>query len=178
MTVTAMPNPSPVGRYVVVGERVGRSEAWCFVSLSPSLSPGAGLSVRRRFFGSVLYPPARISAGRKGVVWRLKIAKSRIERTATILVGTIKMASTALPRWIKPQLTKLIDAPPDGSGWLHEIKLDGYRMHARLDRVNVRLLTRTGLDRTHKYPTIASAVASLRAKQAYLNRDGGGRSNR
>ena len=42
--------------------------------------------------------------------------------------------ATALPAWIKPQLTKLVDEPPEGAEWLHEIKFDGYRMHARLDR--------------------------------------------
>src|SRR5215469_9840931 len=52
----------------------------------------------------------------------------------------------ALPGWIKPQLTKLVDQAPDGPDWLHEIKFDGYRMHARLDRGAVRLLTRTGLE--------------------------------
>jgi ATP-dependent DNA ligase len=54
--------------------------------------------------------------------------------------------TTALPGWIKPQLTKLVDQAPDGPDWLHEIKFDGYRMQARLDRGAVRLLTRTGLD--------------------------------
>ena len=39
----------------------------------------------------------------------------------------------ALPQWVQPQLTKLADAAPEGSEWLHEIKFDGYRMHARLD---------------------------------------------
>src|SRR5438045_8821395 len=56
--------------------------------------------------------------------------------------------ATALAGWVKPQLTRLVDAPPDGPEWLHEIKFDGYRMHARLDRGAVRLLTRTGLDWT------------------------------
>jgi hypothetical protein len=55
-------------------------------------------------------------------------------------------SASALPAWLKPQLTKLVDASPDASEWLHEIKLDGYRMHARLDRGAVRLLTRTGLE--------------------------------
>jgi hypothetical protein len=49
-----------------------------------------------------------------------------------------------LPEWISPQLTALGREPPDGPGWLHEIKFDGYRMHARLDRDAVKLLTRTG----------------------------------
>ena len=77
--------------------------------------------------------------------------------------------ATALPGWIKPQLTKLVDQAPDGPDWLHEIKFDGYRMHARLDRGTVRLLTRTGLDWTHKYPAIAAAVTALPARQAYLD---------
>jgi bifunctional non-homologous end joining protein LigD len=76
-------------------------------------------------------------------------------------------ATTAIfPRRIRPQLTELVDAAPDGDQWLHEIKYDGYRMHARLDRGAVRLLTRTGLDWTHKYPAIAAAVSSLGAGQA------------
>src|SRR5947209_8215376 len=76
--------------------------------------------------------------------------------------------ATALPPRIKPQLTRLVDAPPDGPEWLHEIKFDGYRMHARLDRGAVQLLTRTGLDWTHRYHAIAMAIATLPARQAYL----------
>jgi bifunctional non-homologous end joining protein LigD len=77
--------------------------------------------------------------------------------------------AVTLPNWILPQLTQLVDAAPEGDDWLHEIKFDGYRMHARLDRGAVKLLTRTGLDWTHKYPPIAEAVASLGARQAYLD---------
>jgi hypothetical protein len=90
------------------------------------------------------------------------------EDVARPLGGRRRAEATALPGWIKPQLTKLVDQPPDGSEWLHELKFDGYRMHARLDRGAVRLLTRTGLDWTPKYPAIAAAVASLPARQAYL----------
>jgi len=77
--------------------------------------------------------------------------------------------SSALPRWVKPQLCKLVKEPPLGPDWLHEIKYDGYRMHARLDRGRVQLLTRTGLDWTHKYPRIATALSVLPATQAYLD---------
>ena len=79
------------------------------------------------------------------------------------LGGRRRPEATALPGWIKPQLTKLVDQAPEGPEWLHEIKFDGNRMHARLDRGVVRLLTRTGL------PAIAAAVASLAARQAYLD---------
>jgi bifunctional non-homologous end joining protein LigD len=56
-----------------------------------------------------------------------------------------------------------------GPAWLHEIKFDGYRMHARLDRGAVRLLTRTGLDWTHKYPAIAATLSSLGTRQPYCD---------
>jgi bifunctional non-homologous end joining protein LigD len=77
--------------------------------------------------------------------------------------------ATALPAWIRPQLKQLVQEAPEGPEWLHEIKFDGYRMHARLDRGMVRLLTRTGLDWTHKYPALTAAVSSLNARQAYLD---------
>ena len=77
--------------------------------------------------------------------------------------------SAVLPGFVKPQLSKLVKEPPAGAEWLHEIKFDGYRMHARLDHGDVQLLTRTGLDWTRKYPTIAAAVKELPASQAYLD---------
>jgi ATP-dependent DNA ligase len=84
------------------------------------------------------------------------------------MVRTV-VAKAALPDWIRPQLTQVVQAAPDGEQWLHEIKYDGFRMHARLDRGEVRLLTRNGPDWTHKYPQIAAAVSSLGARQAYLD---------
>ena len=73
------------------------------------------------------------------------------------------------PTWVKPQLAALVKQAPDGPDWLHEIKLDGYRMHARLDAGRVRILTRRGNDWTDKYLTVAEAIAGLRAQNAYLD---------
>ena len=84
-------------------------------------------------------------------------------------MGQKRLIGNTLPDWISPQLSNLVKAAPEGPGWLHEIKYDGYRMHARLDGGEVRLLTRTGLDWTTKYPAVAAAVAKLPAEQAYLD---------
>src|ERR1700758_1303170 len=73
------------------------------------------------------------------------------------------------PAWIKPQLAKLVEKAPDGPDWLHEIKLDGYRMHARLDAGRVKIITRRGNDWTQKYPAIAESIAGLPAQNAYLD---------
>src|SRR6516225_9700413 len=73
------------------------------------------------------------------------------------------------PTWIKPQLAKLVETAPDGPDWLHELKLDGYRMHARLDAGKAQILTRRGNDWTEKYPAIARSIAGLPAQNAYLD---------
>ena len=74
------------------------------------------------------------------------------------------------PLWVKPQLTELVKQPTDGPDWFHEIKFDGYRMHSRIDDGgDVRLLTRTGLDWTRKYPPIAAALKNLPVGNAYLD---------
>ena len=56
---------------------------------------------------------------------------------------------------------KLATRAPAGALWVHEIKFDGYRMAARIDRGEVQLLTRTGLDWTAKYPATAAALTKL-----------------
>jgi bifunctional non-homologous end joining protein LigD len=74
-----------------------------------------------------------------------------------------------LPLWIPPQLTQLAESAPAGPQWLHEIKLDGFRMAARIEGGRAQLLTRTGLDWTDKYPSVIAALAKVQAKAAYLD---------
>lgn len=75
----------------------------------------------------------------------------------------------ALPAFVPPCLASLSDKAPASAGWLHEIKFDGYRLQARLDRGKVKLLTRSGLDWTAKFPGVAAAIAKLPAKSALID---------
>ena len=79
----------------------------------------------------------------------------------------VQVAPTAVDT--PPQLTQLVETAPSGSQWLHEIKFDGFRMAVRIERGRAKLLTRTGLDWTHKYPIMQTPLAALRAKTAYLD---------
>ena len=78
-------------------------------------------------------------------------------------------SASPLPRFIPPQLCQAVEKPPSGPQWLHEIKLDGFRMAARLDHGRAQLLTRTGLDWSDKYPSALAALANVEAKTAYLD---------
>ncbi|MBS0418678.1 MAG: DNA ligase D [Proteobacteria bacterium] len=66
-----------------------------------------------------------------------------------------------IPAFIPPQLAKLVDRPPSGEGWGHELKLDGYRLQLRVANGKATLKTRTGLDWTTKFPDIAAAANVL-----------------
>jgi DNA ligase D-like protein (predicted ligase) len=78
-------------------------------------------------------------------------------------------AKLQLPQWIPPQLSQLVETAPSGPQWLHEIKLDGFRMAARIDRGHAKLLTRNGLDWSDKYQSLLTTLTAVRAKTAYLD---------
>ena len=87
-----------------------------------------------------------------------------------------------LPDFVPPSLAMLHDGAPSSKNWLHEIKFDGYRIEARLDRGEVRLLTRKKLDWTRRFEPIAEAVRALPAGTALIDgelvvEDGKGISN-
>jgi bifunctional non-homologous end joining protein LigD len=80
-----------------------------------------------------------------------------------------KALKEKLPDFIAPELALQSETPPAGDGWLHELKLDGYRIQARKDGDRVQLLTRTGLDWTHRMKTIAALVGELPEEKAILD---------
>ena len=79
------------------------------------------------------------------------------------------IAPRSAPAVVPFQLSLPVEKPPAGPQWVHEIKLDGYRMAARIDNGRVQLFTRTGLDWTGKYPAAIAALANLNVKTAYLD---------
>jgi bifunctional non-homologous end joining protein LigD len=71
--------------------------------------------------------------------------------------------------FIRPCLPSGATQPPTGTGWLHEIKQDGYRMMPRRDAGGVRLLTRKGHDWSDRYPAIASAIGILACRSCLID---------
>ena len=97
-------------------------------------------------------------------------SKKKASSRAPAAGGDAKSGKRArLPDFIPPSLATLRAAPPSGAAWLHEVKFDGYRIEARLDRGEVTLLTRNRQDWTHRFKAIAAAVAKLKAESALLD---------
>ena len=66
-----------------------------------------------------------------------------------------------VPAFFEPQLCKLLEHAPPGDAWVHEIKLDGYRIQIRVADGRATLKTRKGLDWTDKFGSIAAAATAL-----------------
>jgi bifunctional non-homologous end joining protein LigD len=75
--------------------------------------------------------------------------------------GGIAAKSVATPRFVAPQLCRLVDRAPMGDGWIHEIKFDGYRMQLRVAHGEATLLTRKGLDWSAKFPRLIAEGTRL-----------------
>jgi bifunctional non-homologous end joining protein LigD len=79
-------------------------------------------------------------------------------------------AGTAkIPPFVEPQLATLVDAPPAGGEWLHEIKYDGYRVLASMAGDNVVMWTRRGLDWTDKFQPLIAPLTELPCRSALLD---------
>ena len=69
----------------------------------------------------------------------------------------------------KPALATLVEFPPSGDQWIHEIKYDGYRLMAFIQDGEAILRTRGGKDWTRKFGAIAEQLQQLKVESAVLD---------
>ncbi|MCD6679612.1 MAG: DNA ligase D [Burkholderiaceae bacterium] len=75
----------------------------------------------------------------------------------------------ALPESLEPQLATLVGTAPASGAWSWEMKFDGYRLLARIDDGEVRLMTRNGHDWTQRMPSLARAIGELELPGGWLD---------
>lgn len=100
----------------------------------------------------------------------VKPKSSRAKLTPTLKSAPLER----FPGFIAPQLALQASSAPTGDDWIHELKLDGYRIQIQIRSSEkgfrkARLLTRKGLDWTARMPDIAAAAAKLSVKDAILD---------
>ena len=99
-------------------------------------------------------------------------SKSKKEKAAGSLRDITRMSGARrreMPDFVTPSLATLSAGAPSSAGWVHEIKFDGYRIQARIGSGKVQLRTRTGLDWTDKFPTVAAAFMALKRHDAIID---------
>jgi len=88
-------------------------------------------------------------------------AEKKTEKTEASAPAAKGKKVAAVPDFVAPQLCTPVDRPPNGEGWCHEIKFDGYRVQLRVEDGEAALKTRKGLDWTEKFQAIANEGSAL-----------------
>src|SRR3954453_5533473 len=74
-----------------------------------------------------------------------------------------------IPRYIEPCDPSLRERAPQGGAWRYEIKGDGYRAQLHLHGGATKVYSRTGLDWTAQFSSIASAARALNARSVIVD---------
>jgi bifunctional non-homologous end joining protein LigD len=112
-------------------------------------------SVKENVRSGAVEPPAAVTKAKKAA--SVKVAAPAGARRAR------------LPATLAPMLATLVKSTPAGDGWVHEIKYDGYRMVARIERGKARIFSRNGKDWTAALRPIATALATLPLTSGWLD---------
>ncbi|MDE2487319.1 MAG: DNA ligase D [Alphaproteobacteria bacterium] len=129
-------------------------------------SVASGRSLEEIAAGKGKGPTPFMTGGRRRAsakaVWRSNRAETEAPKPVALRAPPApKVRAAALPGFIAPELAKSVDRPPQGEGWGHEIKFDGYRLQLRVQDGRATLKTRKGLDWTEKFRDIARAAERL-----------------
>jgi bifunctional non-homologous end joining protein LigD len=139
------------GRWMLVrmrGRDNGDKENWLLIKERDEVATSKGDILEER-------PDSVNGNGHGAKVWNAKR-------------GTLK-GKAPLPGFEEPELATLVSNPPEGDGWIHEIKFDGYRLLVRIDGASIQVMTRRGQDWTRKFGDLVSAAASLGAARALID---------
>ena len=71
--------------------------------------------------------------------------------------------------FLAPLMPTLVEKPPEGDGWIHDVEFDGYRAQIVRDAGGVRIFTRWGLAWTSKYRDLAKAAGELKVESAIID---------
>ena len=151
-----------------------KKDSWLLIKRTDEFAlPADGIEPVDSIMASVVSGKSNADLARRGDLRADHAARARVGKRRPIDLPDIGKISGArkgiLPPFVQPSLALLADRPPAGPSWIHEIKFDGYRMQARLDGGKVKLLTRTGLDWTARFPRIAADLRNLAVPSALID---------
>jgi bifunctional non-homologous end joining protein LigD len=120
-----------------------------------------------RSLEEIAHSKERVWRSNKSVKENVKAgAVTPSKRKSAIPEGAKK---TALADYVAPMLATLMSEPPAGDDWIHEIKYDGYRLVARIERGKARLFSRNEKEWTASFPEVARDLAALPVQTAWID---------
>ncbi|KRE07034.1 ATP-dependent DNA ligase [Bosea sp. Root670] len=126
-----------------------------------AIAAGRGRSPKPFLMGEQAVEADAVWDNKQGLAAQARDGKPAQASAASRTPKARRAAAADLPDFIAPQLCRSVERPPAGSGWVHEIKFDGYRIQARVAAGKVTLKTRKGLDWTKRFGAVAKAFKGL-----------------
>jgi bifunctional non-homologous end joining protein LigD len=147
----------PAGQY-----GAGTVERWD-IGTWECLDPDPNTAYRR---GTLSF---RLKGKKLKGAWKLVQIKQDPKNWLLIKVTDEHAESNTFLDAIYPQLATLVDKPPSGNNWLHEVKFDGYRLITMIAEKDVKLMTRNQHDWTKKFTPLKKALAKLNLTNTVLD---------
>jgi len=163
--VDALPNSVLSKRAVVEASKAARPAA-AKKAVKPATAKKAASATRSKTATAEGAKPAATAPASKSKRPSRGAAKKASVAASDLPAGAVK---AALPDTLAPELATLVADVPAGDDWAYEIKFDGYRVLARIEGGEVRLLTRNGNDWTAKLKGIAAEIDRLGMDSAWLD---------
>ena len=113
--------------------------------------------------------PDRVWHSNKSVAQNVKSGAVRKKKPSFDLEKIKGALKRALPDFIEPELATLVKEAPRGDEWVHEMKLDGYRMLTRIEDGKAEMYSRNGKEWTASFPSIARCAARLPVDTAWID---------
>jgi bifunctional non-homologous end joining protein LigD len=172
------------GRWTLVrmhGREGERQEPWLLIKENDDEArPAADYDITEALPESVNAKGARKAGAKKKAGSRKASAKKPAAKKAAArarkkgkaaddIAIPARAEESALPLTLFPQLATLVDEPPEGAGWVYELKFDGYRIVTRVEGDDVRLFTRNGNDWSARLKGLREEIRSLGIGTAWLD---------
>lgn len=88
--------------------------------------------------------------------------KRNVTTSTRKFARSVRSGNDKLTNYIKPMLAQIHDEAFDDNDWLFEIKWDGYRAVAEVNKNGVRLYSRNGLSFLGLYPAVADELKKIK----------------
>jgi bifunctional non-homologous end joining protein LigD len=151
-------------------ETIGSAAESVWNSNRPPKESGNGHGLRGRVAAAARSAAkSRPAAKKKGAPASPPKSRTKSKAAGDDLVTLPGARKAPLPRDLRPELATLVKDPPEGDDWLHEIKFDGFRALAFLEKGRATFITRNGKDWTDRFEPLPDAVAALPARSAILD---------
>ena len=164
------------GRWTLVRMKGGgeKQEPWLLIKEKDDYArPADAFSLVDELPDSVKDLPMPPRVARKVEALREDDKRAPAGKKVAAKKGAAKKAAAnkvALPASFAPELATLVDAPPpDPENWLFEVKFDGYRMLARIEDGQVRLITRNANDWTDKLTPLQRELERMKLPDGWYD---------